>query len=81
MVVPFEEPIAIRRDVAAQMNHYVSEYCKALRDFKEMQYQYRYETPTPQESLFMAKRANDFNSAALKLVELVLENVIDPNFD
>lgn len=81
MVVPFNGVITISRDVAAQMNHCVSEYCKALRDFKEMQYRYRYETPTPQESLFMAKRANDCNSAALHLVELVLKNVIDPNFD
>ena len=81
MVVPFHRGITISRDVAEQMNRYVSEYCEALRDCKEMQYRYRYETPTTQESLFMAKRANDCNSAALHLVELVLENVIDPNFD
>ena len=78
MVVPFDS-VTISRAVAAEMFAAVQTFCGACRDLRELRQDYRYQLPTSQESLYLCRREVDKNQAALKLVELVLENIIKPN--
>ena len=81
MVVPFEEPITIRRDVAEQMNQELTNFCLAVRDISEARARYRHKRPTQKQALDLYGRELDQQVALLKLAKLVLENVIAPNFD
>ena len=80
MVVPFEEPITIRRDVAEQMNQELTNFCLAARDLRDAKARYRHERPTQKQALALYGRELDQQVALLNLAKLVLENVIDPNF-
>ena len=81
MVVQFEEPITIRRDVAAQMKQEVKNFCLAARDVKNAKERYRHKHPTPEQALDLYYKEIDAQIALRKLAQLVLENVIEPNFN
>lgn len=81
MVVPFERPITIRRDVAAQMKQEITKFCLAARDVRDAKERYRHEHPTPIQALDLYYREIDKNVALLNVANLVLKNVIEPNFD
>ena len=81
MVVPFEKPITIRRDVAAQMNQEMANFCLAARDVRAAKERYRHEHPTPEQALDLYYREINREVALLNIANLVLENVIAPNFD
>ena len=78
MVVPFDS-VTISRTAAAEMFTAVQTFCGACRDLRELRQDYRYQLPTSQESLYLCQREIDKNQAALKLVELVSEHIINPN--
>ncbi len=81
MVVPFEEPITIRRDVAAQMKREVKDFCLAARDVRDAKERYRHEHPTPEQALDLYYREIDKEVALLHIAQLVLVHIIEPNFD
>lgn len=81
MVVPFEEPITIRRDVAAQMKQDIKNFCLAARDIRDAKERYRHKYPTPEQVFDLYNRENDKQRALLHIVKLVLEHIIEPNFD
>ena len=80
MVVPFEL-VTIRRDVAEQMKSEITKFCLAARDVRDAKDRYRRKRPTPKQALDLYGRELDQQVALLGLAQLVLEHIIDPNFD
>lgn len=81
MVVPFEEPITIRRDVAATLKQEVKNFCLATRDVRDAKEHYRHEHPTPEQALDLYSLEIDKEVALLHIAQLVLVHIIEPNFD
>ena len=81
MVVPFEEPITISRAAAAQMKQEIKNFCLAVRDVSDAKERYRHEHPTPEQALDLYYKEIDAQIALRKLAQLVLENVLEPNFN
>ena len=79
MVIPFEKPITISRDVAEQMKQEIKNFCLATRDVRDAKE--RHEHPTPEQALDLHYREIDKEISLLHIAQLVLVNIIEPNFN
>lgn len=78
MVVPFD--IVISRAAAEAMNREVGRFCNACGAERKFRDKYRYVEPPPEEALEIARWEIVRDDAALHLMKLVLDHVIDPYF-